>query len=202
MFKKLRKSKYNGGMTLVELMVVLGIFLLVTGITIFDYNSFRSNISLQNLADEVALSVRKAQSYAIGARSASSGAFSDSFGVSFSTSSEFEENIPNIKSFVIFADLNEDGEYNSSEYCGVADSECLEVLTIRTEDVINNISGEYIDDDVNSLDIIFTRPNPDANFYQEGYQKETQFVSVEIKNTRTEKLKNIIISNTGQISIE
>lgn len=189
-------------MTLVELMVVLGIFLLVTGITIFDYNSFRSNISLQNLADEVALSVRKAQSYAIGARSAGGSAFSDSFGVSFSTVNTSDENSPNKKAFVIFADSEEDGFYNPSGTCGQANSECLEILTIRTEDIITGISGDGIDSDKGVLDIVFVRPNPDANFYQEGYQKKTQSVSVEIKNTRTEKLKNIIISNTGQISIE
>lgn len=201
MFKNLSKIKKNKGMTLVELIVVLGIFILVTGITIFDYNSFRSNISLQNLADEIALSVRKAQSYAIGVKSAEGG-FSDNFGIHFSTKDTTDgENNSSSKSFVLFVD-NKDNEYDSSGVCG-QDSECLEVLTIKTEDKIVGILEEGgINNDLETLDIIFKRPNPDAIFYVNGKEVFAQSMGVQIINTRSEKVKNIVISNTGQISIE
>ena len=38
-------------MTLVELMVVLAIFAVVTSLTIFDYGSFRTSVSMQNITN-------------------------------------------------------------------------------------------------------------------------------------------------------
>ena len=61
MFKRLNKNKYNRGMTLVELIVVLAIFMIILGLTIFDYSSFKSTTTIQNLADDIALTIRKAQ---------------------------------------------------------------------------------------------------------------------------------------------
>lgn len=204
MFKKLSKIKRDKGMTLVELIVVLGIFVLVTGITIFDYNSFRSNISLQNLADEIALSVRKAQSYAIGVKSAG-GSFSDNFGIHFSTKEAgIENNNSSSKSFVLFVDIEDkDNKYNPSDICGVGEEECLEILTIKTEDKITGILREgELDENLETIDVIFKRPNPDANFYDNGDYVGEQSIGIQITNTRSGGVKNIIISNTGQISIE
>jgi prepilin-type N-terminal cleavage/methylation domain-containing protein len=203
MFKKLSKIKRDKGMTLVELIVVLGIFVLVTGITIFDYNSFRSNISLQNLADEIALSVRKAQSYAIGVKSAG-GSFSDNFGIHFSKEETGgSENNSSSKSFVLFVDIDKDNKYNPSDICGVGEEECLEILTIKTEDKITGILREgELDENLETIDVIFKRPNPDANFYDNGDYVGEQSIGIQITNTRSGGVKNIIISNTGQISIE
>lgn len=203
MFKKLSKIKKDKGMTLVELIVVLGIFVLVTGITIFDYNSFRSNISLQNLADEIALSARKTQSYAIGVKSAG-GNFSDNFGIHFSIKeADNNNNNSSLKSFVLFVDIDKDNKYNFSDVCGVGKGECLEILTIKTEDRVTGILREgKLDESLDTIDIIFKRPNPDANFYVDGDFIGAQSMGVQITNTRSGGVKNIIISNTGQISIE
>jgi prepilin-type N-terminal cleavage/methylation domain-containing protein len=58
----------KAGVTLIELMVVISIFAIISATVIVDYRSFSSSISTQNLADDIALSIRKAQGYAIGVR--------------------------------------------------------------------------------------------------------------------------------------
>lgn len=57
------------GVTLIELIVVIGIFAVVSSVLMFNYSDFNSNISIRNLAQEVALSIRKAQTYATSVQS-------------------------------------------------------------------------------------------------------------------------------------
>ena len=56
--------KYNRGMTLVELLVVLSIFAIISMTVAFNYSSYKSTTSTNVLAQDVALSIREAQGYA------------------------------------------------------------------------------------------------------------------------------------------
>lgn len=165
-------------MTLVELLVVLAIFVLVAGLTIFDYGKFRSNVSLQNLADDIALSVRRAQGEAIGVGSSLS-SFSNGYGIHFSTST-----IPlnplsgSNKLFVLFNDIadrsgtpNKLYDYDPSSRSSLCDAttlrsgnECLDLLNITSADEIAFIcpNGDVNNCTANYADIVFLRPNPDA----------------------------------------
>ncbi len=165
---------YTSGMTLVELIVVLAIFIVVTGLTIFDYGSFRTSASLQNLSDDVALSVRKAQSYAIGAYGSNSN-FSYGYGIHFSTARVPVTNYQSgsNKSFVLFTDITGDKKYtyDNTNTCGQpsASNECNELLRVVTADEITNI---YLNEGKEQgslpiatggvVDIAFLRPNPTA----------------------------------------
>ena len=55
----------NAGMTFIELIVVLGIFAAVAATVLFNYRGFSNNVSLQNLAQEVALQIKRAQTDAV-----------------------------------------------------------------------------------------------------------------------------------------
>ena len=63
-----KKTVINAGFTLIELMVVIAIFTLITTIALFDQGKMNSNVLLTNLAYDIALSVRQAQSYGIGVK--------------------------------------------------------------------------------------------------------------------------------------
>lgn len=179
--KILKKKKYRGnqsylptqtGMTLVELMVVLAIFLIVAGLTIFDYGRFRSSASLQNLSDDIALSIRRAQNYAIGVQSNKS-VFSYGYGIHFSTALPVLSNARagSNKSFVIFNDLNSNNIYDHatspSTICNsniiIADGdECVDMLNITSADTVHLICPNGNNCIPGSVDITFLRPNPDA----------------------------------------
>lgn len=170
-------------MTLVELVVVLAIFVVVSGLTIFEYQNFRSSASAQTLADDIALSIRKAQSFAIGVRSANAD-FSSGFGIHFSIGQNYSNPFSGSnKSFILFADMGPDAnksyDYDSSSNCDLmsvsALNECFEKISIDSAEVVSGIYLYGSDDAITasaplqidpngSLDIVFLRPEPDAFF--------------------------------------
>lgn len=175
---------YARGMTLVELIVVLSIFVIVSGLTMFEYQEFRSGASAQTLADDIALSIRKAQSFAIGVRNTNAD-FSAGFGVHFSVSQR--DDIPlggSNKNFILFADRgvepNKSYDYDpSNTACDINSAieghECVEVISITSAEKVTGIylygsndalgANEPLQVDPNgSLDIVFLRPEPDAFF--------------------------------------
>src|ERR1035437_8584732 len=139
MFKNFHKNKYNSGFTLVELLVVIFIFMIITGITIFSYGKFNSSLSIQNLADDIALSVRRAQGFAIGVRGTGS-SFTDGYGIHFTANPNSPLNAGSNKAFILFTDMgitpNKKYNYDSSGKCGspTSSNECMEVLSITSAD--------------------------------------------------------------------
>lgn len=234
MFKKFPKNKYNsgparlsysGGMTLIELLVVVVIFMVITSITIFNYGNFNSSVSIQNLADDIALSVRKAQGYAIGVRGAND-LFDNGYGVHFTISDLVlgKEYMGSNKSFVLFADLPpspgapSDQKYNyGTGACGkpIIGSECMEVLNIVSADQISSITFKE-DSTIKTVlptgtfDVWFKRPNPEPNFcYRQNAgnascdsDKNITYVKIRISSIANPSVFKIItILNNGQVSV-
>lgn len=198
--------KNNKGFTLIELIVVISIFAILSSIMVFNYGSFKSSLSIQNLADDIALSVRKAQGYAIGVHGYGiSNSFDSGYGVHFSTAEStagsVSGNVGSNKSFILFANINNDKEYDSSPSCGdpTSSTECLEVLSITSADEIKEILLGSTS--VATLDIMFKRPNPEPKFYVNG-SYDASISSVKIKISNDNGISKIItISNVGQISV-
>lgn len=212
--------KKNSGMTLIELIVVLAILVIVASITITSYLNFKSSVSIKNLADDIALSVRKAQTSAMSSLSSNS-SFSYGYGIHFSTNNNTTRpQDGSNRSFVIFYDLSNYGIYDTGSYsetsCG-KDSvyECKEIFKITSGD---EITGIYINGNLqtpvnggsNSLDIVFKRPNPEARFCYKAsgnnctMSSDISSVGIEIsspqKGSEPRLVKLITIWNTGQIS--
>ena len=63
MFKLLKKQKINNhksGFTLVELLVTITIFVILTGVVLVNSNSFDNSVLLNNFAYDVALTIKEA----------------------------------------------------------------------------------------------------------------------------------------------
>ena len=111
------------GFTLVETMVALGIFVIVTAIVFVGNSRFNNTIFLTNLAYDLALTVSRAQSYGINVRPFDSATkpFEVGYGVHFKKNS-IATNDPKESdnfSFILFADitfLRPDPDANF--YCG------------------------------------------------------------------------------------
>ncbi|HLP86801.1 MAG TPA: prepilin-type N-terminal cleavage/methylation domain-containing protein [Candidatus Paceibacterota bacterium] len=212
MSKVFHKNKYNKGVTLIELLVVLSIFVIISGITVFSYGKFNSSLSIQNLADDIALAVRRAQGYAIGVRG-TSGMFTDGYGVHFTANPSASIYSGSNKSFILFADISGNNRYdNSSNVCGSpsASNECLELLSITSLDKITEI---YVNDSTlisstSTVDLIFKRPNPEPYFCYRvngtGSCSASTIYNMKIKispDANPSTFKIINISNNGQISV-
>jgi hypothetical protein len=147
-----------GGFTLVELVVVTGILILISTLILVNNNRFGGAILLENLAYDIALSVREAQVYGISVRQYATGNFDIGYGMHFGTD--------NPTSYVLFADaVVENGLYDG---CPIASScELVESTDIERGYFIADLcaiaggaQGEVCG--LDALDIFFKRPEPDA----------------------------------------
>lgn len=218
MFNKIKiKTKIkHKGLTIVELLVVVSIFMIITSISIFNYSKFNSYTSTQNLADDIALTVRQAQSYAIGVSGVSGNFLDIGYGVHFGLDQDpLYSHSGSTTSFILFADIDGDKVYDydtNNLICGdpYLGNECLEILTIKSDDFISSFiidDAEEVIDPSNTLDIVFKRPNPEPVFCHRvnNLSCDTNIYSLGIKVSNQEDpskiFKIIEVSNVGQISV-
>lgn len=146
-------------MTYVELVVVLAIFAVISSVVMFNYGSFQDEVDIKNLASDIALQVVQAQKSALSgllpAQNPTVSPWKPSYGVYFSI------NTPN--QFIYFADLNNQNGYEAGE--------ALSTISITKNDYISRIdsySGSVSTPIVNSLSVLFKRPNSGALFILNG----------------------------------
>lgn len=195
------------GFTLIEMMVSIGIFAIITGIVMFNHGKFNSSIVVTNLSYEIALAVRQAQVYGLAVKQDPT----ETESVEYAYGVYFSELRP--KEFYIFADSDENQQFNpDTDPCnGDPESECQEAIEIRGDVEIRTIetwtgggSGNY--DEVGELTILFLRPNPVAIIRDGGNSGATdsgrQKAKIELHSDRADKSKEIIIELSGQVSVQ
>jgi len=162
----LRKRNLNRGFTLVELLVTISIFVILTGVVLFNQSKFNSTILLTNLAYDTALTIRQAQNYGINIKEFNTGTGANSvfvpYGVHF-------DNTAN-KSFILFADLDSNGIFSGTTLTNCDPLVgCVNRYSIKRG---NSIEGLYVNGNLDTkkdkLDITFKRPNPDAIIMADG----------------------------------
>lgn len=185
-------------------MVSIGIFTLITTISVFSYSDFNSNVLLTNLAYEIALSVRQAQFYGITVKqSATAGNFDSGYGVHLTQ---------NATSYTLFEDgkgsfsLNHVYEVNPGD---ITNNEGIETYSIQKGNFISRLctkgSGS-LDCTLTSLDLSFVRPNPDTFVaFSTGVgsaaldlSKTTSVICVASPKGTVRK---VTVESTGQISV-
>jgi len=178
MIKKIRK--YNTGMTILELIVVLGIFALLATVSIFNYNGFQSKIDVANLADDIALQVVQAQNASLSGflptqtpTTSPVSSWKPSYGVYFSSTATADLNGADNKHFFYFADLDNKNDYDTSTCSLTATTgECLSKYTITNNNSISSLNIFYTDGTdacstncPTNLTITFARPSSGAVVY-------------------------------------
>ena len=195
------KNKKNG-FTLVELMVTVGIFAIMTTLLLAKYGTFNQGIYLNNLSYDVALTIRNAQSYGLNVKSAPSATstyssiYTEPYGVHFDSSAG------NNTSFTFFFDnsLAGDGIFDTTP------GETVSVTTIKNGSKISNICVGSTDSDcsnvVSPVDITFKRPDPSAIIKVSVGGTITKYSFAKITLTASDgSIKNVTIRSTGQIAV-
>lgn len=182
------------GFSLIELLVVTGIFIVITGVVLANNAQFNSSVLLGNAAYDIALSVRQAQVYGLSTQSYA-GEFQVGYGVHFQGPTQY----------LLFADLDPDRNrrydagvdqvvqqytlgrgHTIKRYCGVTSS--------GTEDCSDNSAA------ISHLDIGFLRPNPDSTVTADS---PTPYSSAKIViQSRADETRTVTIQSTGQISVK
>lgn len=220
MIKKISNLKYifpkcEKGMTYVELIVVLGIFSVMTSVVLFNYNTFQARIDIKVLANDIALKIVEAQKSALAGKwnakvSLDNYNWKPSYGIYFDLSS-----INNVKSFDYFVNLDnslgftDDGNGN---FCSLSDAgECLEHIEITKGNKIFSIanadmSGNTFDAISGNLSITFTRPDSSVVFYSSEDPSNplqvSNYIQIILSNSSDESIKSYIrIYPSGRIQI-
>ena len=192
------------GFTLIELLIVLSIFIVMSALLLANYRKFGNSIDATNLAYDIALSVREAQTYGLATQNVAgdfkSGLDNIPHGI------HFDLNTPT--SYIIFADVNVNSKYDTNEK--------TKEYTLNNGYKITDIckvtaSVETCSPDIvaTSIDILFVRPNPDAKsfFYPNGSQTAVDgspFPDIKVKITSPDgsKKKAVRVLKSGQITVE
>ncbi|MEN9649803.1 MAG: hypothetical protein RL094_770 [Candidatus Parcubacteria bacterium] len=194
------------GFSLIELIVVIGIFSLILSIALFNQNKLNNNILLTNLAYEIALLVRETQSYGIGVRAADAAqGFEGGYGISFDPRTPGQVTLFNDKD-------------NNQRVSGP--SEVSSVYTIQNQrgnsivaQCIGAIPGECVGNST-LINIIFKRPNPEAVFLRGNISGSAVLINegidtnlsgpayIVIKTPTGDNCRVVVVEQTGQIRVE
>lgn len=231
---------YNRGLTLVELLVSISIFVLITSVTMTNYPRFSNKLSLDLLAEDVALSLRQAQifgSSVLGAKRSLDGQTRTfgAYGVHFEVPGPL--NSADRYTYLLFADIK-DGNSGARRYDGPTVSsdllcpgptlfpvvnECLQKFLVSGKNKIKLLCKNFeeaeasqrvkvCDEDKSKqiawLDILFVRPNLDAEFTIGNDNinlvkgSGLSNVGIVLESLGGEYNKTIVVWKTGQISVE
>jgi prepilin-type N-terminal cleavage/methylation domain-containing protein len=213
--KKFFKSSSQAGLTFIELIVVMSIFSVIASVVLFNFSSFNTNITSQNLAQQIALQIKQAQTESIsGTRTMvfdqdeilnPEGA--PTYGVKFDIDTIDDGTELDSKSMVYFADRNGDGEYNhpgSGCDFNTTGTECLAKIQINTGDSIVGICADADCDAGNYNDmqatILFRRPFPEARLYIGSDLTPRSKIGIKVRSSKGAE-RVIMTTILGQVSV-
>jgi len=189
--------KNNKGFTIVELIVSIGIFAFMTALLLAKYGNFNQGVLLNNLAYDIALTIRNAQSYGLNVKSASrsSNEFLYPYGVYFDTSTGKDT------SFIFFTDRNSDGLYTESSNPATKDLIISKTSITRGSKISTIYRDNNTNNSLTSLNITFKRPDPNAIIKANG-ATGTLYPNAQIRVMAIDgTYRDINVSSVGQISV-
>jgi prepilin-type N-terminal cleavage/methylation domain-containing protein len=191
----------NKGFTLVEMLISVGIFTMMSALILANYPEFRSRSALDNLTAQVATVFREAQVYGISVREEGLANFSTGYGVHVDRSTDE-------KVLIIFADRNKNYIFDPDASRADGDT-ILESFRLNGGETITELCApSCVGDtgtrpiDVQSITAVFVRPNPDAYFSVGGvYNPALSSISLKISNRSGSYDRDVEVYTTGQISV-
>lgn len=204
-FSKFKNN--NKGFSLIELLVVVSIFLIVTTITLFKQSKFSSDILITNTAYEVALSIREAQVLGVGSKQQSFENRKQAYGIYIPSSSIGQENgeylqyseSPEDDVYSFFYDSNDDRFNILGGGIHLTRSQKFKDFCVTNSSNERKCSGE-----LGALNIAFVKPNLDAKILaKDSSQNIDEYRSVEIvvESSLGDKCRTIDINSVGQIAV-
>lgn len=215
-------GKLNRGVSTIELMVTIAIFVLISTAVLVSYPQLSSQLSLDKTAQDIASTLHETRMYGIGIRSTGTGVNrAKGYGVHFDSGPENSAN-----SYTLFSETEDtndkryapDNSEKVLEYKINAREKIKDVCVLNSSDsgtgcdVVGDGLTCLSSGSINSVDIFFQRPAPSV--FINGYQGSTQSVcgdelvgatcaqAVVVIKSPNDKCKKIQIWTTGQVAIK
>lgn len=187
------------GFSLVEFIVIISIFAIMAGVALFNFGSFNSTVSLNNLAHDIALTIRQAQVYGISATEGGDvNTISQVRGVYFPyLASNFDNR------FVIFLDTDPLTNTASVVTYDAGVDVDLDQVQITTQDFISDIAigsdAQSASSCTSEVVIAFKRPDPQPLIF--CGQTPGGFARITIQSPNNSNQKFVEVWPTGQIAV-
>lgn len=194
----------NKGFTLVELLVAIAIFTVMTSILVVKYGGFSEGMTLTNLAYDIALTLREAQSYGINSSDAGSltgapGKFDTAYGAYF--------NVGNRTRFTLYGDYDAADTGGKVGYTG--SNENIRVMTMKQGNRLDylcvRLGTGSCATNINIIDIQFKRPDPSPIIYAgtnaNSLTKNWDYAEVRVVSPN-KSYRKVVVRTSGQISVE
>ena len=203
----IKNQKYNlkSGFTLVELLVTISMFVIITGVILVNSNKFDSTVLLNNFTYDVALTIKQAQSYGVNVKESSSGSFNTAYGVYF----DLAQSKTN---FVLFNDVNDNKIYDGLLTACPTDSvECIQKYSMTKGTGIKSICAGSDETDcknnpADQLSIMFKRPNLSALIYSKiggnPLSTEKAYAKIILAAQNGTATSTVVVTSVGQIYVK
>jgi type II secretory pathway pseudopilin PulG len=191
--------KKSAGFTIIELIVSIGIFAFMTALVISRYGSFNQGTLLTNMAYDMALTVRTAQSYGVSVKSVDSGNnFGRAYGIHFAQTDPTH--------FTFFVDTDNSKTFNTGEEITTYTlTSGVRIFSIcLAADVACTTSAHLFTSSDTSLDILYKRPNPNAVFVLNSVSASPQsepIALITLVSSDGSNKQTVVIRRNGQISV-
>lgn len=208
------------GFTLIELMVVLAIIVVITSVVFTNQSTFNKTLILSNTAYDIALTLRSTQTYGLSSRAAGTAA-NVSYGIHLSNTIHnfflvFADTAPAGSPGTLFCSGSSpvgspdckpgDGIYASSGPDSDAPS-AVQKYNLNNGITVSDFcvhpavgSGSCASGSLTALDIVFTRPNPNAIISGSNGGPYTTYASACITvSSQSDTKRYISIAASGQI---
>jgi prepilin-type N-terminal cleavage/methylation domain-containing protein len=196
------------GFTLVEMVICLAIFGIMTALVVSKYGNFNQGTLLTDTAYDIALVLHTAQSYGLSVHNAGTlggtSNFQTAYGVDFNTGSlgnscgsPVAANATNIE---LFADTAPAG--SPDHICASNDTGITSYAVTRGATIYALCVGTSSCTAVSQLDITFLRPNPDATICANGSASSCSWTYGQITLKASDgSLRTIGVYQNGQIVV-
>jgi Tfp pilus assembly protein FimT len=192
----------QSGFTLVEFIVIMSIFAIMVGVVLFNFTSFRSRVTLDNLAHDIALSIRQVQTSAGASGTIGTPEQEEYRGIAFKKGTNGFE-----KDFVFY----KSGSSDNWSFDGT-DGNIIDTISIKTPDKITTITtGDTLDqarsDDAVQVDsdyisIAFKRFRTEAFFSPDTVTQQYMCIHIESPDGNDVEKRAVCVSKIGQVSVQ
>gem|GEM_PF-851141 len=181
------------GFTLVEVLVSIGIFTVLTGVVLANYRGYNTNALFANASEDIVLALRQAQVYGVGTKRVGA-SFEVPYGVYLNTDAL------NRNGFKFFADINGNHLFDINEDAGLINNatkwgNSISVTSLLCDGIACGTTY--------GANVTFERPNPDAFIANATSQAVSKgLLTIILTDSNTGKTSTISITSAGQISLQ
>lgn len=198
----------NRGFTLVEVLISISIVVVMMSVVLYNYGSFTDRLALSSAGQEIAVTIRQAQTYGLSVKelASSPGTFDSAYGTFFSLAEP--------DSYYLFADVGNPANkiFGIGNGCGGDATECVQKFTLRNGVRISRICsvpavGSPVcapaSNSFNQMNITFLRPNPDATIRLSSngvFYADPSTSQIVLTSPQGQEL-TITVERTGQVLV-